>query len=67
MTQDIEDCCEPKKKAAAVFLDLTAASDTVWHRGLTCKLLCLLPDRHMVCMIMELVYNRSFTLTIGSG
>ena len=35
--------------------------------GLTCKLLRLLLDRHMVRMIMELVYNRSFTLTTGSG
>ena len=67
MTQDIEDCFEAKKKAGAVFLDLTAAYDIVWHRGLTCKLLRLLPDRHMVRMIMELVYNRSFTLTTGSG
>ena len=63
MTQDIEDCFSAKKKAGAVFIDLTAAYDTVWHRGLTCKLLRLLPDRHMVSMIMELVRNRSFTLT----
>jgi len=32
----------------------------------TCKLLRLLPDRHMVHMIMELVGNRSFTLTTGN-
>lgn len=44
-----------------------AAYDTVWHRGLTCKLLRLLPDRHMVSMIMELIQNRSFILTTGSG
>ena len=55
-----------KKKAAAVFVDLTAAYDTVWHRVLTCKLLRLLPDRHMVKMIMELVSNRSFTPLNGS-
>ena len=66
MTQDVEDCFEAKNKAGAVFLDLTAAYDTVWH-GITCKLLRLLPDRHMVCMIMELIYNRSFTLTTSSG
>ena len=35
--------------------------------GLTSKLLCLLPDRHMVKMIMELVTNCSFTLTTGRG
>jgi len=50
-----------------VFVDLIGAYDTVWHRGLTCKLLRLLPDRHMVHMIMEMVSNRSLTLTTGNG
>jgi len=36
LTQDIEDSFSIKKKAGAVFVDLTAA---LWHRGLTCKLL----------------------------
>ena len=34
LTQNIEDFFEAKKKAGAVFIDLTAAYDTVWHRGL---------------------------------
>ena len=63
LTQNIEGSFEAKKKAGAVFINLTAAYDTVWHRGLTCKLLRLLPNKHMVRMIMELVRNRSFTLT----
>ena len=67
LTQNIEDSFEAKKKAGAVFIDLTAAYDTVWHRDLTCKLLRLLPDKHMVKMIMELVRNRSFTLTTGDS
>ena len=67
LTQNIEDSFEAKKKAGAVFVDLTAAYDTVWHRGLTCKLLRLLPDKHMVRMIMELVRNRNFTLTTGDS
>ena len=67
MSQDIEDCFEDKKKAGAVFIDLTATYDTVWHRGLACKLFRLLPDKHMVKMIIELVYNRSFTLNNGRG
>ena len=46
---------ETKTKAGAVFVNLTAAYHTVWHRGLTCKLLRLLPDKHIVRMIMELV------------
>jgi len=44
LTEDIEDSFSTKKKAGAVFVDLTAAYDTVWHRALTCKLLRLLPD-----------------------
>ena len=67
LTQNIEDLFEDKKKAGAVFVDLTAAYDTVWHRGLTCKLLRLLLDKHMVRIIMELVRNRSFTLTTGDN
>ena len=37
------------------------------HRGLAWKLLRLIPDRHLVRMIMELVQNRSFNLTTGNG
>ena len=67
LTQNIEDLFEDKKKAGAVFIHLTAAYDTVWQRGLTCKLLRLLPDKHMVKMIMEHVRDRSFTLTTGDS
>ena len=66
-TQDIEDSFSARRSSGAVFADLTAAYDTIWHRGLTSKLLRLLPDRHMVRMIMEIVRNRSFTLTTGNG
>ena len=57
LKQNIEDSFEAKKKTGAVFVDLTAACggcDTVWHRGLTCKLLRLLPDKHMVRIILIL-------------
>ena len=63
----MEDSFEAKKNAGAVFVNLTAAYDTVWHRGLICKLLRLLPNKHMARMIMELVQNRSFTLTTGDS
>ena len=55
LTQNIEDSFGAKKKAGAIFVDLTAAYDTVWHRGLTCKLLRLVPDKHMVRIIMKIV------------
>ena len=55
LTQNIEDSFEAKKKVSAVFVNLKFAYDTVWHRGLICKLLRLLPDKLMVRMIMKLV------------
>ena len=67
LTQNIEDSFEAKKKTGAVFVNLTAAYDTLWHRGLTCKLLRLLLDKHKVKIIMELIRNRSFTLTTGDS
>ena len=67
LTQNIEDSFEAKKKADAVFVNLTAAYDTVWHRGVTCKLLRLLLNKHMVRIFMELVRNQSFTLTTGDS
>jgi len=39
LTQDTEDSFSAKKKTGAVFVDLIAAYYTIWHRGLTCKLL----------------------------
>ena len=63
LTQEIEDSFSAKKNACDVFVDLTSAYDTAWHHGLTCKLLRLLRDRHMVSLIMKLVCNRSFTFT----
>jgi len=65
LTQDFEDSFSAKNKSGTVFVDLTAAYDIVWHSGLTCKLLRLLSDRHMVHMIKEMVGNCSFTLTTG--
>ena len=67
LTRGIENNFSVKKKAGAVFVDLTAAYDTVWHRGLACKLLRVLPDRHIVSFIVELVRKRSFTLSTGNG
>ena len=67
LTQDIEDTYENREKAGAVIVDLTAAYDTVWHRGLTAKLLRLLPDRNMVRCILNLISNRSFVLKTSDG
>ena len=47
LTQYIEDSFQHNEKAGVVFLDLTAAHETVWHRGLQLKLLRIIPGRHM--------------------
>ena len=67
LTQNIMDSFEAKKKAGAVFVNMTTAYNTVWYRCLTCKLLRLLQDTHMVQMIIKLVPNRSSILTISDS
>ena len=67
LTQDIEDTFQRGEKAGVILIDLTAAYDTVWLRGLHLKLLQTIPDRHMVGFIMEMLNNRSFTLHTSDG
>ncbi|KAJ4934407.1 hypothetical protein JOQ06_007202 [Pogonophryne albipinna] len=67
LCQDIEDSFQDNEKAGVVYLDLTAAYDTVWLRGLHLKLLRTIPDRHMVKFIKETLSNRSFILQTSSG
>ena len=67
LTQNIEDFFKVKKKAGAVFVNLTATYDTVWHRGRICKLLRLLLDKYIVRMIMESVQNQRFTFTTSDS
>ena len=67
LTQDIEDTFQVGEKAGVVLLDLTAAYDTVWHRGLHLKLLQLTPDRQIVNFVMEMLRNRRFILHTSDG
>ena len=66
LTQYIEDSFQHNEKAGVVFLDLTAAYNTVWHRGLHQKLHRIIPDRHMVGFIIEMS-NRSFVVHTSDG
>ena len=66
LTQHLEDSFEDKTRLVSIFVNLRAAYDTVWRCSLTCKLLSLLPDKHMVQMIMELVLNCSLVLKTDS-
>ena len=62
VTQYIEDSFQHNEKTGVVFLDLTAAYDTVWHRGLHLKLIRTIPDRHI-----EMLSNRSFVVHTSDG
>ena len=66
LTQNIEDSFEAKRKVSAMFENLIVAYNTVWHHVCTYNLLRLLPHKHMIQMIMELIQNSSFTLTTKS-
>ena len=67
LTDTIERAFEKKEKVGAVFVDLSAAYDTVWHRGLTLKLLRTVPSKHLVQVIMTMISCRSFRLQLGSS
>ena len=67
LTDDIEAGFEALKKVGVVLVDLTAAYDTVWLRGLHLKLLRTIPDGQMVSFIMELLSSRSFKLRTSDG
>ena len=67
LTQSIEQAFDSKHVTGAVFLDLTAAYDTVWHQGLHLKLQRLISSGHLTDFIMELLYTRSFVLFTSDG
>ena len=48
-------------------LKLSSGNPAVWHRALTCKLMQLLPGRHMVSLIMEMVGNCKLTLITSNN
>jgi len=65
LTEDIEHAFDQKLKAGIVLVDLSAAYDTVWHRGLTLKLLKTIPSRQIVRVIMSMISQRRFHVHIG--
>ena len=67
LTSDIEEAFESKKKVGVVLVDLTAAYDTVWHKGLELKHRRILPDSLLADFIMNMISNRRFTLTNSNG
>ena len=48
-----------------MLVDLTAAHDTVWLRGLTLKLLTFIRSKQMVRFMLELTSNRYFSFQVN--
>ena len=67
LVHDIESAFQRKQKFGSVFIDLTAAYDTVWHRGLYLKLLKIIPNVKLVKFIMLLIHDRTFALKTSNG
>ena len=64
ITTFIENGFQRGLKTGAIFLDLTAAYDTVWHTGLLVKLSRVLP-RWFVETVELLISNRRFRVHLG--
>ena len=60
LTQYIEDWYEAKKITGTVFVDLTAAYDTVNHRALLLKVAQIVQNSTLVRIIESLLINRRF-------
>ena len=58
LTQHIEDGFERGSITGAVFVDLTAAYDTINHRRLIAKIYELTRDHHLITTIQMLLQNR---------
>ena len=63
LTEDIEAGFKRKEKCGVVLIYLSAAYDTVWHRGLNLQLLQVIPDKSLVNFIMNMISSRSFVLS----
>lgn len=67
LTTHIEAGFERQLKTTAVFVDLTAAYDTVWREGLLYKLLSKIPCTKTVSLINNMLCDRSFQIVMGES
>ena len=65
LTTYIERGFQERKKTGVVFMDLTAAYDTVWKNGLLLKLYKTLKCSQTVKLIEEMLSNRKFRVFLG--
>ena len=65
LTQHIEDGFERGQITGSVFVDLSAAYDTVNHRRLLSKFLDMTKDLHLTELIQTMLQNRRFFVELG--
>lgn len=67
LTSYIESGFQLQLKTSVVFLDLSAAYDTVWREGLLYKLSSVVPCRTIIHLIGNMLSNRLFQVVLGKG
>lgn len=65
LTNFIELDFDKELKTGVVFLDLSAAFDTVWKRGLLLKLSRIIPCRLTLRLLMNILSDRNFQVTMN--
>ena len=65
LTTHIENGFQRQEKTGAIFLDLTAAYDTIWHKGLLTKIMSKLP-KWATQAISSLLLNRKFRVHLDN-
>lgn len=67
LTTFIEAGFQKQLKTSAVFIDLTAAYDTVWRQGVIYKLIRIIPCKKTTCLIDAMLSNRSFQVLMNNN
>jgi Reverse transcriptase (RNA-dependent DNA polymerase)/Endonuclease-reverse transcriptase len=65
LTSHIEAGFQRKLKTGAVFIDLTAAYDTVWREGLMLKFMRIVPCTKLAKLMNNMLSNRYFQVFLG--
>lgn len=65
LTNYVETAFQKQRKTAAVFIDLSAAYDTVWRQGVIFKLMQVIPCRKTADVINAMLSNRCFQVIMG--
>lgn len=65
LTNHIENGFQKKLKTGAVFIDLTAAYDTVWKKGLLYKLIKVIPCLRLCNLVGNMLSDRLFQIFVN--